>query len=103
MCSSLTTPLNARIESVQHRSILVFLKQPTPGRVKTRLAATLGDRAAAAIYDRLVRRVFENLAGADVDEIRVMFDPPDAEEAIRGWLAPLIDKAQLPIAFFTPV
>ena len=42
-------------------AILLFVKNPVPGRVKTRLAATLGPEAAAAVYRLLVRRVLENL------------------------------------------
>ncbi|GMQ84054.1 MAG: TIGR04282 family arsenosugar biosynthesis glycosyltransferase [Gammaproteobacteria bacterium] len=35
--------------------ILVFAKAPLPGRVKTRLASGIGDRAAATLYEQLVR------------------------------------------------
>jgi len=34
--------------------IVIFARWPEPGRVKTRLAATLGDEAAARIYRRLL-------------------------------------------------
>ncbi len=74
------------------RCVLVFLKYPTLGRVKTRLAATLGDEAAVAIYRRLVDRVLQNLSAAPLDEIRVMFDPPSRadEVKVREWLAPVL-------------
>lgn len=88
---------------MQRRCVLVFLKYPTPGRVKTRLAATLGDEAAVEIYRRLVDRVLHNLSAAPLDEIRVMFDPPshDAEAKIREWLAPALAAvpAQVTISF----
>ena len=35
--------------------ILVFAKAPLAGQVKTRLASGIGDRAAAALYEQLVR------------------------------------------------
>ncbi len=35
--------------------ILVFAKAPLVGQVKTRLASGIGDRAAAALYEQLVR------------------------------------------------
>jgi rSAM/selenodomain-associated transferase 1 len=35
--------------------ILVFARAPVPGEVKTRLASRIGDRAAAALYEELVR------------------------------------------------
>lgn len=40
------------------RAVLLFVKFPEPGKVKTRLAATLGAEAAAAIYRRLVAEVW---------------------------------------------
>ncbi len=36
--------------------LLLFARRPEPGQVKTRLAATLGDRAALAIYRELLAR-----------------------------------------------
>ncbi|MDX1479629.1 MAG: TIGR04282 family arsenosugar biosynthesis glycosyltransferase [Saprospiraceae bacterium] len=35
-------------------ALIIFVKQPIPGQVKTRLAATLGDDAAVAIYQQLI-------------------------------------------------
>jgi rSAM/selenodomain-associated transferase 1 len=43
------------------RLVVVFLKLPTPGRVKTRLAAGVGDREAVMIYTELVRRTLAAL------------------------------------------
>jgi rSAM/selenodomain-associated transferase 2/rSAM/selenodomain-associated transferase 1 len=37
-------------------TLQVFAKAPVPGRVKTRLAAAIGDAAAAEVYRRLVER-----------------------------------------------
>jgi rSAM/selenodomain-associated transferase 1 len=84
---------------VEHRSVLVFLKLPTPGRVKTRLAATLGDTAAAEIYQRLVERVLANLAASDIDELRVMFDPPSAEREVKQWLASSLEAIAVAVKF----
>ena len=39
-------------------TLLVLLKYPTPGRVKTRLAATLGPEEAADLYRQWIGRVF---------------------------------------------
>lgn len=38
---------------VEAPALLVFAKEPLPGRVKTRLAATVGNEGAAAIYREL--------------------------------------------------
>ncbi len=45
-------------------TLLVFLKHPTPGRVKTRLAAAVGPERAAALYRGWVGTVFANLQPA---------------------------------------
>jgi hypothetical protein len=42
-------------------TLLVFLKHPTPGKVKTRLAAVLGEQAAADLYAGWIGMVLEQL------------------------------------------
>jgi rSAM/selenodomain-associated transferase 1 len=79
-----------------NRAILLFAKAPVPGRVKTRLAATLGATEAAAIYRRLTETVCRRLP-CDV-AIRVLFDPPDAAAAMAQWLRPLLP----PLSAFFP-
>lgn len=39
--------------------LIVFGREPVPGRVKTRLAAAIGDQAAAERYDAMLRDVLE--------------------------------------------
>jgi len=76
--------------------LLVFLKEPVPGRVKTRLGADLGAEAACAVYRRLVSATLAGLSkaregagGGDVEPvIRIVFDPAEAEDRIREWLEP---------------
>lgn len=65
-------------------AILLFLKWPEPGRVKTRLAATLGAERAAEIYRILVAEVVRRLPGDA--ELVVMFDPPERRAEIEGWI-----------------
>lgn len=69
---------------------LLFLKYPTPGRVKTRLAATIGAEAAAAAYREMVAHVCRQLP-SDA-EIWVFFDPPEERERVREWLEPLLER-----------
>ena len=66
--------------------VLVFLKFPDPGRVKTRLAVDLGEQGAAEAYSRLVRRVFEVLEDVAGTEMRVLYDPPERHQAAIGWI-----------------
>ena len=66
------------------RAILLFLKWPEPGRVKTRLAATLGAERAAEIYRLLVAEVVRRLP--DDAELVVMYDPTEKCVEIEAWL-----------------
>jgi glycosyltransferase A (GT-A) superfamily protein (DUF2064 family) len=45
------------------RLLLVFVKNPVPGRVKTRLARTIGDGKALWVYERLLEHT-RRAAGA---------------------------------------
>jgi rSAM/selenodomain-associated transferase 1 len=67
--------------------------------VKTRLAHSLGDGVAVEIYRHLVDRVFEILSTAPHDEVRVVFDPPEEESAVRDWLATAIEAIGSPVKF----
>lgn len=67
--------------------LVVFVKEPRPGSVKTRLAAAIGDEDAAAVY----RAMAEGVVAATVPEAGdyerlVFYDPPDAGERMRAWL-----------------
>jgi rSAM/selenodomain-associated transferase 1 len=71
------------------RLLIVFLKFPEPGRVKTRLAAGVGAGAAAAIYRRLAALTFEAVrswAGRRGRAVWVAFDPADREQDVRAWV-----------------
>lgn len=68
--------------------LLVFVRAPQRGRVKTRLAAAIGDGAALRVYRRLAEHtlaVARALVTEDV-EVRVHYAPGGAGEAVRGWL-----------------
>ena len=71
-----------------HRAILLFVKYPEPGKVKTRLAATVGAAAAADIYRRLVAAVLAGLPAED--ELIVVFDPPEKRAQVAEWLHSLL-------------
>jgi rSAM/selenodomain-associated transferase 1 len=66
-------------------TILFFVKHPAPGRVKTRLAASVGAAEACAIYQTLVSTVCERLPRNG--KIVVLFDPPEQRSAIVQWLS----------------
>lgn len=69
-------------------AVLVFLRAPQLGTVKTRLAASIGPHAALAIYRRLAEHTITEARAlaAEGAEIRVHHTPADAEPAVRAWL-----------------
>jgi rSAM/selenodomain-associated transferase 1 len=67
------------------RAVLVFVRAPEAGRVKTRLAAEIGAAAALRVYVRLAEHAVA-AARASGASVRVHFTPAEAGEAVRGWL-----------------
>ena len=64
--------------------IIIFVKAPRPGFVKTRLAATIGNEAACAAYCQLTENVLTHLA--PLPHLEIHFTPDDAENEITQWL-----------------
>ena len=62
------------------RLLLVFLKEPIPGKVKTRLAKDVGEDTAALYYKAIVEVLLKQLRGLENCRIRFCFTPDDAEE-----------------------
>ncbi len=81
------------------RVILVFLKLPVPGKVKTRLAKSIGDKEAAAAYEKLVTRVFERCGEASADRIVIAFDPPEKVKEVKAWLAPRLELLESEVSW----
>ena len=69
-------------------AILVFVKFPEPGKVKTRLAAAIGAEEAAAVYRQLVTAVLCQLPVEN--EVVICFDPSDRENEVRKWIGSLL-------------
>ena len=67
--------------------LAVFVKEPRPGTVKSRLAAAIGPEAAAGVYRALAEEVMRRTAPRRDEYDRVVvFDPPSAGAAIGEWL-----------------
>ncbi len=64
--------------------LIVFVKAPRPGLVKTRLAGALGAAAACQAYRQLVETLLRNLAS--LPEVELRFTPDDAAKEIRPWV-----------------
>lgn len=65
--------------------ILFFVKYPTPGGVKTRLAEQIGPDAAAGLYRSFVADIIATLKSLDAD-IKIVFAPPENKDQFQQWL-----------------
>ncbi len=68
--------------------MLVFVRAPEPGRVKTRLAAAIGAEGALRVYQRLAEHTLAEVRSlaAESVEVRVHYTPAGAGAAVRKWL-----------------
>lgn len=64
--------------------LIIFVKAPRPGAVKTRIAQTAGAERAGAIYRELVETVLNNLSSIRHTQLR--FSPDDALSEVTPWL-----------------
>lgn len=66
--------------------LVVFLKAPGDGPVKTRLAETIGPAAARDAYRRLVGALLERIEA--IPRVELCFTPVEGAEEIQPWLRP---------------
>ena len=65
--------------------VMVFAKAPAFGRVKTRLAAGIGEKAATSLYKAFVKDLLGMIDSTDYP-IHIHFAPPDAGRQMKEWL-----------------
>ena len=63
--------------------LIVFLKAPRAGTVKTRIAQTAGEQRALNIYTEMVERVLESVR--DLPNVELRFAPDDARDDVQPW------------------
>src|SRR6185436_1601221 len=64
--------------------LIIFIKAPRVGTVKTRLAKVLGNVEACKAYCVLVQTLLKGLT--DMTEVELRFSPDDAATEIQPWL-----------------
>lgn len=69
---------------MSEEKLIVFVKAPRPGTVKTRLAKSIGTNAACGAYCLLVETLLRRIERLENVELR--FTPDDAADEIRSWL-----------------
>jgi len=71
---------------VKRDVLLVFMKPPRPGGVKTRLAVALGKEAAALLYRAIAEEVVERTRPREKDYTRLFFYfPSNARSEMEAW------------------
>jgi rSAM/selenodomain-associated transferase 1 len=65
--------------------VLLFIKAPFKGRVKSRLAVAVGEEAVLELYKNFVLDIIDALSISGYP-FRICLYPPDAEETITTWL-----------------
>jgi hypothetical protein len=68
-------------------ALLIFVKYPEAGKVKTRLAATVGAELAAQLYQEFIRCTFALATQIEVAARFVTFTPVDKENQLRKLFA----------------
>lgn len=84
--------------------LIVFLKYPEPGRVKTRLAKDIRNEKACHIYKLLAENVIRNIFRKNqrVYDIHIFFTPSDKENGIRAWMKPLVGNNSESSIYYIP-
>ena len=67
------------------RCLILFVKYPEKGKVKSRLAQDLTDNVAAGLYENFVRDIISTLERGSFS-LRIYFYPPEKEEEIKKFL-----------------
>jgi uncharacterized protein len=65
--------------------IILFVKAPTRGQVKTRLATTLGEDVALGLYRNFGLDILNTLEQTG-PPVRICYDPPGSLKEVTGWL-----------------
>lgn len=66
-------------------ALLLFIKSPERGKVKSRLATVIGAGAALEVYKCLAYDTVETLKGGQY-LLQICFHPPDSEAVVKNWL-----------------
>ena len=65
-------------------TVALFVRPPVPGRVKTRLAATIGDRFSCTLYRAMVLDVLRAVQASGL-ELRLFHDGSDSQQLPPAW------------------
>ncbi len=66
------------------RIVAIFVKPPIPGHVKTRLARSIGNKAACKIYRRLADSIVDQIKASGIP-MAIFFDGEDSSKLPESW------------------
>lgn len=70
---------------INRRCVVLFVKMPEKGRVKSRLALHIGEDVAVGLYENMVLDVIDMLKRGRFP-FRICYTPPEARDQMTGWL-----------------
>lgn len=74
--------------------LIIFAKNPRPGKVKTRLIPHLTPKAAAELYKAFLIDIVNSTHDLNCSKVIIAYTPSDAEEAFRSLIGGEVDYIQ---------
>ena len=65
--------------------IILFVKYPQPGKVKTRLSKDIGPDKAAVLYTCFINDILASLSNINAD-IHIYYNPPNTYKKFKAWM-----------------
>lgn len=72
----------------KNNALIIFLKNPELGKVKTRLKPELSEKNCVAIYRAMVNDLVENVGSNKQYDTIILFTPANSEKNLKQWLGP---------------
>lgn len=69
-----------------NNNLIIFVKYPNPGKVKTRIAKVIGNEKAANLYSSLVYYIINKIAISDNFKVSIAFTPHNKKKLIKNWI-----------------
>ncbi|MGB2692921.1 MAG: TIGR04282 family arsenosugar biosynthesis glycosyltransferase [Thermodesulfobacteriota bacterium] len=73
-------------QKTNKNTLIIFLKYPESGKVKTRLAKDIGNNEAARIYSLMALNIIESVVAPECYNTIIFYDPPEKEQEIKNWV-----------------
>lgn len=73
-------------QKTNKNTLIIFLKYPEAGKVKTRLAKDIGNNEAARIYSLMTLNIIESVVAPECYNTIIFYDPPEKEQEIKNWV-----------------